>query len=58
MYPKMSWDKILSIAAHPDYYGEYDKKCAIYHLNNAIDHNKILIAEYKNKIELIKRGSK
>lgn len=57
MYPKISWDKILEIAAHPDHYSEYERKCAIYHLNNAIDRNKILIKEYKNKIELIIKDS-
>lgn len=58
MYNKMSWDIVSSIAANPDHYNEYEKKCAIYNLNNAIDHNKIIIKQYKNMIESIKRSSK
>ena len=58
MYWKMEWKTVSSIVANPDYYSDDDKKCAIYNLNNAIDNHKIIIKQYKDMIELIKRGSK
>lgn len=54
MYNKMILDEVLLIAANPDHYSEYERKCAIHNLNNAINHNKIAIKQYKQIIELIR----
>lgn len=58
MYHKMSLDEVLLIAANPNHYNEYNIKCAIHNLNNAINHNKIVIKQYKQIIELLRKGVK
>lgn len=53
MYHRMSWNELLAITANPNDYSEYDRRCAIYSLNHAIDYNRILIKQYKDMINLI-----
>lgn len=56
MYPWMKYDRIKEIAENPEYYTEYDRKCAIYHLNKHIESVKIVIKQYKHLIEMIEKG--
>ena len=56
MYHIMTFEAVMAVVANPNYFSEYQRKCAIYNLNKHIEYTKIKIKQYKEYIDLIRKG--